>query len=51
MHHVEARVAAGARALELQSTFRCSEQFAGVNCEPTLAQSLTEALRAIGVPD
>jgi len=46
----QARVAA-ARALDLQAAFRCSEQFAGVGCEAALAQSLTEALRAVDLPE
>jgi len=46
----QARVAA-ARALDLQPAFRCSEQFSGVGCEVTLAQSLTEALRAVDLPE
>ena len=43
--------AAAERALELQPAFRCRDQFAGVDCEPILAKSLTEALRAIGLPE
>ena len=29
----------------------CSRQFAGVDCAPALAASLTEALRAAGLPE
>jgi TolB-like protein len=43
--------AAAARALGLQPTFRCRDQFAGVNCDATLARSLTEALRMTGIPE
>lgn len=45
----EAKVAA-ARVLELHPTFRFGRQFAGVNCEPALAESLGDALRAAGLP-
>jgi len=46
----EARAAA-TRVLELQPVFRYSRQLASVNCEPTLAASLGEALRAVGLPE
>ena len=46
----EARAAA-ARVLELQPVFRYSRQLASVNCEPTLAAALGEALRAAGLPE
>jgi TolB-like protein/Tfp pilus assembly protein PilF len=46
----EAKTAA-ARTLELQPAFRCSHQLAGVDCEPGLAKSLTEALGAAGLPE
>jgi TolB-like protein/DNA-binding SARP family transcriptional activator len=46
----EARAAA-ARVLELHPTFRYSRQFSGVNCSPSLASSLGEALRAAGLPE
>jgi TolB-like protein/DNA-binding SARP family transcriptional activator len=42
--------AAAARVLELHPTFRYSRQFSGVNCEPTLASSLGDALHAAGLP-
>ncbi|MGE0313363.1 MAG: winged helix-turn-helix domain-containing tetratricopeptide repeat protein [Lautropia sp.] len=45
----EARVAA-ARVLELQPTFRCGRQFAGVDCAPALADALGAALRDAGLP-
>jgi len=48
---LEEAKAAAARTLELQPAFRCSHQFAGVDCEPNLAKSLTEALRAAGLPE
>jgi adenylate cyclase len=43
--------AAAARVLELQPAFRYGRQFAGVDCAPTLAASMGEALRAAGLPD
>jgi adenylate cyclase len=43
--------AAAARVLELQPVFRYSRQLASVNCEPTLAAALGEALRAAGLPE
>jgi len=43
--------AAAAKVLELQPNFRFSRQFAGVGCDPTLAVSLGEALRAAGLPE
>ncbi|RWB65218.1 winged helix-turn-helix domain-containing tetratricopeptide repeat protein [Mesorhizobium sp.] len=45
----EARAAA-ARVLELQPGFRCSRQFAGVNCAPALAEALGSALSVAGLP-
>lgn len=46
----EARAAA-ARVLELHPTFRYGRQFLGVNCAPTLAASLGDALRTAGLPE
>jgi tetratricopeptide (TPR) repeat protein len=46
----EAKTAA-ARVLNLQPTFRCSHQFAGVGCELALAASLSEVLRVAGLPE
>ena len=46
----EARAAA-ARVLELQPVFRYDHFLAGVNCEPTLAAALSEALCAAGLPE
>ena len=46
----EARAAA-ARVLELQPVFHYSRFLAGVNCEPTLAAALSEALCAAGLPE
>jgi TolB-like protein len=46
----EARVAA-ARVLELHPAFRYSRQFEAVDCAPSVAQSLGEALRAAGLPE
>jgi TolB-like protein len=48
---LEDAAAAAARVLELQPAFRYSRQFAGVACAPTLAASLGEALRGIGLPE
>jgi tetratricopeptide (TPR) repeat protein len=42
--------AAAARVLELHPTFRYGRQFSGVNCDPTLASSLGDALHAAGLP-
>lgn len=46
----EARTAA-ARVLELHPTFRYGRQFSGVNCAPSLAASLGDALRIAGLPE
>jgi len=46
----EARAAA-ARVLELHPAFRYSRQFAGVNCNPALAEVLGGALREAGLPE
>jgi tetratricopeptide (TPR) repeat protein len=43
--------AAAARVLELQPAFQYSRQFSGVDCAPALAASLSEALRAAGLPE
>lgn len=43
--------AAAARVLELQPAFRSSRQFAGVDCAPALAASLSEALSPTGLPE
>lgn len=43
--------AAAARVLELQPGFRSSRQFAGVDCAPTLAAALGDALRTAGLPE
>lgn len=48
---LEEAKAAAARVLELQPAFRYSRQFAGVDCAPALAASLSEALRATGLPE
>jgi len=48
---LEEAKAAAARVLELQPAFRYSRQFAGVDCAPSLAASLSEALRATGLPE
>ncbi|MBS0242769.1 MAG: winged helix-turn-helix domain-containing protein [Proteobacteria bacterium] len=41
---------AGRTVLQLQPGFRYSRQFAGANCEPTLASQLSDALDAAGLP-
>jgi TolB-like protein len=48
---LEEAKAAAARVLELQPSFRYSQQFSGVDCAPTLAASLAEGLRAAGIPE
>jgi len=48
---LEEAQAAAARVLELQPAFRYSRQFSGVDCAPALAASLSEALRATGLPE
>jgi hypothetical protein len=47
---IEEAKAAAARVLELQPAFRCGQQFAGLGSAPTLSASLSEALRAAGLP-
>jgi tetratricopeptide (TPR) repeat protein len=44
LRRIEEAKAAAARVLELQPSFRYSNQFAGVNCAPALAASLGDAL-------
>jgi TolB-like protein len=48
---LEESKAAAARVLELQPAFRYSRQFSGVDCAAALAASLSEALRATGLPE
>lgn len=48
---MEEAKAAAAKVLELHPTFRYSRQFAGVDCAPTLATALSEALRTVGLPE
>jgi TolB-like protein/tetratricopeptide (TPR) repeat protein len=43
--------AVAARVLELQPAFRTSHQLSGVDCAPSLAASLSEALRLAGLPE
>jgi adenylate cyclase len=43
--------AAAARVLELQPSYRFGKHFAGVDCGPALAASLSEALRSAGLPE
>ena len=43
--------ASAAEVLSLQPSFRYGQQFAGVDCAPALAASLSEALRAAGLPE
>ncbi|KAA1176626.1 transcriptional regulator [Rhizobium tropici] len=47
----EEAMAAAARVLELQPSFRYGRQFAGVNCAPELASTLGSALRDAGLPE
>jgi hypothetical protein len=42
---------AAARVLELQPSYRFGKHFAGVDCAPLLAASLSEALRVAGLPE
>jgi TolB-like protein len=48
---MEEAKAAAAKVLELHPTFRYSRQFAGVDCAPTLAVPMGEALRMVGLPE
>jgi tetratricopeptide (TPR) repeat protein len=48
---IEEARAAARRVLELHPTFRYSRQFVAVNCAPTLASSLGDALRTAGLPE
>ena len=48
---LEEAKAAAARVLELQPVFRYGRFLAGVDCEPTLAASLSEALRDAELPE
>ncbi len=48
---LEEAKAAAARALELQPALRYGRHLAGVDCAPALATSLSEALRATGLPE
>jgi TolB-like protein len=42
---------AATRVLELQPSYRYGKHFAGVDCAPPLAASLSEALRVAGLPE
>ena len=48
--HDEAK-AAVAHLMEREPAFRLSKLFAGMDCAPALAASLSEALRATGIPE
>ena len=48
---VEEAKAAGSRLLELQPVFRIRPFLDGVGCVPALADSLSEQLRAAGLPE
>jgi len=48
---LEEAKAAAARVLELQPSYRFGKHFRGVDCAPALAASLSEALRAAGLPE
>ena len=50
-NRLEEAKAAAARLLELQPVFRYSRLLSNVNCEPALAASLGDALRAAGLPE
>ncbi len=51
LRRIEEAKAAAARVLELQPNFCCSRHWTGLDCELTLAASLTEALSAAGLPE
>jgi TolB-like protein len=42
---------AAARVLALQPAYKFGRHFAGVDCEPTLAKALGEALRTVGIAE
>jgi adenylate cyclase len=42
---------AAARVLALQPSYRFGKHFASVDCAPALADSLSDALRAVGIPE
>jgi hypothetical protein len=46
----EAKVSAST-VLKLQPNFRCGRQFSGVDCEPTLAATLSAVLQTVGLPE
>lgn len=48
---LEEAKAAAAKVLELHPSFRFSRQFAGVDCAPALAASMSEALRMVALPE
>ena len=48
---IEEARAAAARVLNLQPGFQYGRHFFGVDCAPTLAISLGEALRETGLPE
>jgi adenylate cyclase len=50
LERIEEARAAAARVLELLPVFRYSWFLTSVNCEPTLAASLSDALRVTGLP-
>ena len=50
LERIEEARAAAARVLELSPVFRYSWFLTSVNCEPTLAASLSDALRVTGLP-
>jgi tetratricopeptide (TPR) repeat protein len=48
---LEEAKSAAARVLELQPSYRFGKHFAGVDCAPALAASLSDALRTAGLPE
>ncbi len=48
---LEEASAAATRVVELQPTFRISKQMTSTDCAPALSASLSEALRAAGLPE
>ena len=48
---LEEAKSAAARVLELQPSYKFGKHFAGVDCAPALAASLSDALRTAGLPE
>jgi adenylate cyclase len=48
---LEEAKSAATHVLALQPSYRFGKHFAGVDCAPALAASLSEALTAVGLPE